>query len=231
MAQEETGRDGGDEGVEERRAGADGHEGVHVGRAPLTLAHGAHVDVPARPGHHDDGKNQEDPGAGAGVDAVEPGQGALEDRRGRSITPAHEGVDGDPVVAAMGGHEGHREDHRDAARDQAEGGLPPEVGGLAALRRPRASPAPRTGSPGSRGARPRTRYAGSPRRARRETSPAGSYATAALPSMRLTEALRTPGVQPRGPSGCWPDRPRTSSLRRGCVTVLVLMPASGASAV
>ena len=61
MSREQARRDRRDRGVEERRACANGDERVHVGRAPAKPRPSTHVELAARPHHHERRDRQECP--------------------------------------------------------------------------------------------------------------------------------------------------------------------------
>ncbi len=71
--EEEAGDQRGERGVEERRARAHGHEGVHVRRVVAEAGPGPRVEMPAGPGHHPQREGEQGIGEDHGRNPVEPG--------------------------------------------------------------------------------------------------------------------------------------------------------------
>ena len=132
---EDLRRHGGHDRVEERRAGANRHQGVHVGGMVTEGGPGAGVEVPAGPRHDKEGGHQERPAQDRRRDGVEPGECAPQ-RRGQALhDPAHEGI-GHRAMARMNirHHQWHGDDHRHRADQGGHHRLAPERLELSLLR-------------------------------------------------------------------------------------------------
>jgi len=73
-----VGRHRGDERVDERGAGAEGHQRVHVGGAVARILPGAHGELVPGPGHHGRGSEGQRPVDHVGRHGIEPGQPGVE---------------------------------------------------------------------------------------------------------------------------------------------------------
>ena len=119
-----------DQRIEERGAGAEGHQRVHVGGAMRQVLPRAYVERTPRPRHQRRGHDGLAPGDGRRRHGVEPRGQPLHRRAQATHHPRHEGIGGDEVagVFASGRHQRHADDHRGQPGRQGDAGFEPDRG-------------------------------------------------------------------------------------------------------